>query len=44
MRGIEFRKCVIATGSSVNVIPSARNIPVWTSTGALEIPEVPEVP
>ncbi len=40
--GIEFRKCVIATGSRVNVIPPARDKGIWTSTEALRLPEVPE--
>lgn len=40
--GIEFRHGVIATGSRVNVIPAAQNVPIWTSVEALQIPEVPE--
>ena len=40
--GIEFRHCIIATGSRVNRIPAAEGLPVWTSEEALKIPEVPE--
>lgn len=40
--GIEFRHCIIATGSRVNQIPAAEGQAVWTSTDALQLPEVPE--
>lgn len=40
--GIEFRRCIIATGSRTNIIPAAQGLDIWTSTEALKIPEVPE--
>jgi dihydrolipoamide dehydrogenase len=40
--GIDFRECVIATGSRINELPPAYNLPVWSSAEALRIPEVPE--
>jgi dihydrolipoamide dehydrogenase len=40
--GIDFRQCVIATGSRINELPPAYNLPVWSSAEALRIPEVPE--
>lgn len=40
--GIDFRECIIATGSRINELPSAYNLPVWSSADALKIPEVPE--
>ena len=39
---IEFRDCVIATGSRINVLPSASDLPLWSSAEALKVPEVPE--
>ncbi len=40
--GIEFRDCIIATGSSIRPLPFASNLPVWYSAEALKVPEVPE--
>jgi dihydrolipoamide dehydrogenase len=40
--GIEFRECIIATGSRINELPAAYDLPVWSSAEALQIPEVPE--
>jgi len=40
--GIDFKHCVIATGSRINELPEAYDLPVWTSAEALTIPEVPE--
>lgn len=40
--GVDFRTCIIATGSRVKELPSASKLPVWSSTEALKIPEVPE--
>jgi dihydrolipoamide dehydrogenase len=40
--GIDFRECVIATGSRINELPPAYNLPVWSSAEALQIPEIPE--
>jgi dihydrolipoamide dehydrogenase len=39
---IEFRHCIIATGSRINELPAAYNLPVWSSAEALKLPEVPE--
>lgn len=39
---IEFKNLVIATGSRINELPSAYNLPLWSSAEALKIPEVPE--
>jgi dihydrolipoamide dehydrogenase len=40
--GIEFKQCIIATGSSVVELPAAKGVPVWTSKEALELREIPE--
>ena len=40
--GIEFRNCIIATGSQVNRLPMAKGLDVWTSLEALQIPRIPE--
>lgn len=40
--GIDFRQCIIATGSRINELPEAYNVPVWSSAEALKIPEVPQ--
>ncbi len=40
--GIDFRDCIIATGSRINELPPAYNLPVWSSAEALRIPEVPQ--
>lgn len=40
--GIDFRECIIATGSRINELPPAYDLPVWSSAEALKIPEVPE--
>ena len=40
--GVDFRQCVIATGSRISELPAARGLPVWTSKDALQIPSVPE--
>ncbi|MBM4118536.1 dihydrolipoyl dehydrogenase [bacterium] len=39
---IRFGHAIIATGSRINEIPPAYDIPVWSSAEALEIPEIPE--
>jgi dihydrolipoamide dehydrogenase len=39
--GIDFKHCVIATGSRINEIPPAYDLPVWSSADALRLPEVP---
>ncbi len=40
--GIEFDDAIIATGSRVAQIPLTKDLPVWTSREALELPSVPE--
>ena len=39
---IRFKRAIIATGSRINEIPPAYDLPVWSSAEALEIPEIPE--
>jgi len=40
--GIDFRECIIATGSQINELSPAYDLPVWSSAEALRIPEVPD--
>lgn len=40
--GVDFRHCIIATGSRVAELPAAKDVPVWTSKEALELREIPE--
>ncbi len=40
--GVDFRHAIVATGSSVNEIPAAHDLPVWSSADALKLPGVPE--
>ena len=40
--GIDFRKAIIATGSSIARLPLAGDAPVWYSDDALNIPSVPK--
>ncbi len=40
--GIQFQHCILATGSSINEIPAAYNLPVWSSADALRLPEIPK--
>jgi len=40
--GIRFKHCIVATGSRINELPAAYDLPVWTSADALRIPEIPE--
>jgi dihydrolipoamide dehydrogenase len=39
---IKFKDCIIATGSHINHLPPAFNLPVWTSQEALTLPFIPE--
>jgi dihydrolipoamide dehydrogenase len=39
---IDFRHCIIATGSRIQSLPLASDLPVWYSTEALKLPEIPE--
>jgi dihydrolipoamide dehydrogenase len=40
--GVEFRQCILATGSRINEIPAAYSLPVWSSAEALRLPRIPE--
>ncbi len=40
--GIDFRHCIVATGSSIASIPPAYDVPVWTSADALALTCIPE--
>ncbi len=40
--GVKFRHCIIATGSSINTLPPAYDLPLWSSAEALALPELPE--
>jgi len=40
--GVDFRQCVIATGSRINELPAAYEKPVWSSAEALQLPYLPE--
>jgi len=39
--GVDFRHCIIASGSVINRIPPAYDLPVWSSADALRLPSVP---
>lgn len=39
---IQFKHCILATGSSVATLSMLADLPVWSSREALEIPGVPE--
>ena len=39
---VEFEHCIIATGSRINVLPAGQTLPLWTSTEALRLPEIPK--
>ncbi len=39
--GVDFRQCIIATGSRINELPAAYEKPVWSSAEALQLPRVP---
>ncbi len=40
--GIDFRHCIVATGSRARRLPLSQDLPIWTSAEALKVPEVPE--
>jgi len=40
--GVDFRQCIIATGSRINELPAAYEKPVWSSAEALELKSVPQ--
>ena len=39
--GVDFRNCIIATGSRINELPPGYDLPMWTSAEALKVPEIP---
>ena len=39
---IDFRHCILATGSRSATLPMVKGLPVWSSKEALDLPEVPE--
>lgn len=39
--GIDFKHCIIATGSRINQLPSAYEKPIWSSAEALQLPKIP---
>ncbi len=39
---IDFKNCIIATGSRINELPPAYDLPIWSSAEALTIPNVPK--
>jgi len=40
--GIDFKSCIIATGSRANELSLGRDLPVWSSADALAVPRIPE--
>ena len=42
MQGVDFKHCIIATGSKVNKLPVGIGLPLWTSAEALKLPNIPE--
>jgi len=39
---LEFKNCIIATGSDINILPPQDAFPIWRSAEALKLPEIPE--
>ncbi len=39
---IDFKHCILATGSRVSELPFMKGLDLWTSTEALALPEIPE--
>jgi len=39
---VDFKSCIVATGSQASRIPASYEVPVWSSAEALSLPEVPE--
>ena len=39
---IQFKQCIIATGSRIHELPEAYDLPLWSSAEALTLPEIPE--
>ncbi len=40
--GIDFKHCILATGSRVTELPFMKGLELWTSKEALELPEIPQ--
>ena len=40
--GVDFKHCILATGSRINELPPGYNLPLWSSAEALKLPEIPE--
>ena len=41
-QSVDFKHCIIATGSNINRLTIGADLPLWTSAEALKVPEVPE--
>ncbi|MFC2150409.1 dihydrolipoyl dehydrogenase [Calditrichota bacterium] len=39
---VDFKECIIATGSSINTLPDSIDLPLWSSAEALKLPEIPK--
>ncbi|MBT3233923.1 MAG: dihydrolipoyl dehydrogenase, partial [Calditrichaeota bacterium] len=39
---VNFKNCIVATGSRINRLPSGYDLPLWSSAEALKLPEIPE--
>lgn len=39
--GIKYRQCILATGSRPVRLPLGNGLPLWTSSDALQLPEIP---
>jgi len=39
---LQFKQCIIATGSRINELPAAYSQPVWSSDDALKLPKIPK--
>lgn len=42
LTSVDFKNCIIATGSDINRLPVGMELPLWSSGEALKIPEVPQ--
>ena len=42
LTSVDFKNCIIATGSDINRLPVGMDLPLWSSAEALKLPEVPE--
>ena len=40
--GVDFKHCILATGSSIVEVPFMKGLDLWTSREALELPSIPE--